>query len=115
MSGETRVDLRVIDDVLLERVRQRIVEACQPAAVYLIGSAARQQARPGSDLDLVVVMDPPAGRTPRDVAREIHALFEGWMLPLDIVVLSPQAFRRGATLPGHIAWIVRREGVLLGG
>lgn len=38
-----------IDGALIKRVAQRLVAACQPAALYLFGSAARGEATEGSD------------------------------------------------------------------
>ena len=70
--------LAAIDGDLIERVRDRIVEAVAPEAIYLFGSAARGEQREGSDLDLLVVMDLPDGVTPRRQASSIRRLFVGW-------------------------------------
>ncbi|MBA3945732.1 MAG: nucleotidyltransferase domain-containing protein [Herpetosiphonaceae bacterium] len=109
------VTLRTIDDALITEVRDRIVKAYNPDAIMLFGSAARHQQRPGSDLDLLVIMKLAEGETLRDKARAIHALFDGWLLPLDIIVLTPEGWTRGLQLPGHIARIVASEGVRLYG
>ncbi len=103
--------LRVIDDALIAQVVERIVEACGPDTVIVFGSAARGAATPGSDLDLLVVLDLPEDVTSREMSRRLHALFEGWLLPLDIIVLTPQEWARGTRLPGHIARTAEREGV----
>ncbi len=79
-----------IDDGLTEQVVEHIVEACAPDTVIVFGSAARGETRPGSDLDLLVVLDLPEDMTARQMSRKLHALFEGWLLPLDIIVLSKQ-------------------------
>lgn len=105
--------LATIDDALIDRVRDRIVEACDPDALYLFGSAARGQAQKGSDLDLLVVTPLPDGVTTRDKSRELHALFRGWRLPLDIIVRTPDQFQRGTRLPGFIERTVERDGIIL--
>lgn len=107
--------LRRIDDALVVSVVARIVEACAPERVIVFGSAARGEAKPGSDLDLLVVLDLPAGMPAREMARTLHALFDGWLLPLDIVVLPTQDWERGLHLPGHIARTAEREGVRVHG
>lgn len=107
--------LATIDDALIERVRNRVVEACHPQALYLFGSAARGEARRGSDLDLLVVMDLPKEVTPREQSRTLHALFDGWLLPLDIIVKTPEAFAEEQRLLGFISRVVRQQGVLLYG
>jgi predicted nucleotidyltransferase len=112
MSGTHLVS---IDRNLIERVRDRIVEAFDPEAIYLFGSAARGTQRDGSDLDLLVVMDLSGGVTPRSQASNIRSLFVGWGVPMDIVVQSPETFRRTIGRPGHLARIASRQGQRLYG
>ncbi len=107
--------LAAIDEALIEKVRDRILSACSPERVILFGSAARHRADSDSDLDLLVVTELPEGISAREMARRLHALFEGWRLPLDLIVLTPEAFERGARMPGHIAAIATRHGERLDG
>ncbi len=102
--------LAPIDEALIKRVLDRLLAACSPKAVILFGSAADGAARPGSDLDLLVVTDLPEGTSSREMSRRLHALFEGWRLPLDLIVLTPEAFEQGRRMPSHIAAIAEREG-----
>lgn len=62
-------DLPVIDEALIERVNDRILETFDPEAVYLFGSAARGKSRHGSDLDLLVVMELPQGTSNLEMSR----------------------------------------------
>lgn len=103
-------ELQTIDEALVERVRRRIVEAFNPKAIYLFGSAARGESRYGSDLDLLVVMELPKGTTSLEMSRRIRSLFHGWRLPLDIIVLEPSAFAKRQSIPGDIVRIAMREG-----
>lgn len=107
--------LRSIDDELVQEIRRRIVEAFEPEGLWLFGSAARQEARVGSDLDLLVVMKTAKGESKRDRARAIRRLFRGWRVPMDIVVVGPEEFAVGQEKPGHVARIATREGVRLHG
>ncbi len=107
--------LAAIDQNLIERVRNRIVEAFDPEAIYLFGSAARGEQREGSDLDLLVVMDLPEGVTTRSQASNIRKLFLGWRVPMDIVVQAPETFRRTLGKPGRLARIAYRQGKRLYG
>jgi len=111
----TTPTLATIDEALIEKVLDRILSACSPQQVILFGSAARDEAQAGSDLDLLVVADLPENTSSRDMARRLHALFEGWRLPLDLIVLTPEAFARGVQMPGHIAAIAARDGERLYG
>jgi len=103
-------DLATIDEALIDGVYDRIVEAFEPEAVYLFGSAARGESRPGSDLDLLVVMEVPQGTSRLEMSRRIRTLFRGWRLPLDVIVLEPRVFEERQAVPGNIARIAVREG-----
>ncbi len=107
--------LCTIDDALVATVVARVADACAPELVIVFGSAARGETEPGSDLDLLVVLDLPEGITALAMARKLHALFDGWLLPLDIVVLPRQEWERGLRLPGHLARTAQREGVRVHG
>ncbi len=105
--------LASIDDALIQRVRDQIVDACKPQAIYLFGSAARGDDRPGSDLDLLVVMNLPDGTSSYEKASELHSLFRGWRVPLDIIVRTPEQFERGQHLPGFVERTAGVDGIQL--
>lgn len=102
--------LRTIDEELINQIRDRIVDAFHPEGLWLYGSAARREAREGSDLDLLVVMPVAEDTSRRNRARAIRRLFRGLRVPMDIVVLRPEEFRAAQDQPGHVARIAIREG-----
>jgi predicted nucleotidyltransferase len=57
------------DEILLKEVVSRIRQASNPLRVILFGSAARGDAGPDSDLDILVVV--PNGTHRRRTARDI--------------------------------------------
>ena len=104
-----------ITEEVIQEVRDRIVRAVQPEAIWLFGSAARGETREGSDLDLLIVMDIPDGKSHHEHVGDIRSLFWGMMVPMDIIVQTPEQFRAELRLPGFIARTAKREGVLLHG
>jgi len=82
-------------------------------AIYLFGSMARGESHHGSDLDLLVVMDLAEGVRPHEKAAELHGLFRGWLVPLDIIVRTPEQFERSQRMLGFIERTALREGRLL--
>ncbi len=102
--------LRTIDGETIQQVRDRIVEACDPEAIFLFGSAARGETRLGSDLDLLVIVDLPEGMTHRDQARKLYSLFPDLLLPLDIIVRTPEHYDREKRLLGMISHTAAKEG-----
>lgn len=113
MPSTQRARLTTINDRLTERVANRIVESRDPEAIYLFGSAARGDAEPGSDLDLLVVTALGDDERPFEVASQIRRLFDGWLVSFDILVQSPSDFARAKGQPGPIAHTAFHEGTLL--
>lgn len=113
MPSTQRAQLATIDEQLIERVAQRIVDACDPEAIYLFGSAARGDAGPESDLDLLIVTELEDDERFYEKASQLRRLFDGWLVSFDILVQSPRDFSRAKAWPGHIAYTASREGTLL--
>ena len=79
-----------VDDKLLRRMVTAIVDAADPEQVILFGSRARGDARPDSDVDLVVIEAEPFGPD-RDRLAEINRLMRalgGISVATDILVYS---------------------------
>ena len=75
-------------------------------AVYLYGSRARETAKPGSDLDLAVLLAAPPPSTLRSVARDVEdAVERALRIPVEAVVLN------GA--PADLVHRVLRDGILV--
>ena len=78
-------------DGVLDEVIRRVVEAAQPERIILFGSAARGDAGPASDLDLLVVK---TGVHRRELAAKIHRNLYGVKAAVDIVVATPEDIER---------------------
>lgn len=76
----------------VDQLRRRIVAALKPTQIVLFGSHARGEARPDSDVDLLVVHD--TDRTNRDVRRQLEQLFLDRRFGLDLIVRTPEEVRR---------------------
>jgi len=98
-----------LEATVAEMVR-RIVERFDPERVILFGSRARGDARPDSDVDLLVVM-PTDSR--RQTAVEIRMALDGIHVPKDIAVMAPDEFERRRDIVGTLAYPAVREGRLL--
>lgn len=90
-----------IDKLTIQAVSRLIVERFDPEQVVLFGSHARGQAGVHSDLDLLVVM-----RGEVDVGRGNpirRAIAERFVLPVDVITRSPEAWARQREDP--YSWI----------
>jgi predicted nucleotidyltransferase len=82
-------------------LRDRLVTALKPKAVWLFGSRARGTARPNSDIDLLVVL--PDGLDPEDYSNHrANWPVAACGLAYDIVPCSVATFERDRRLPGSL-------------
>ena len=99
-------------DVLDEIVR-RVVEVAQPERIILFGSAARGDMTHDSDVDLLVVK---SGVTDQiRLAQEIHLSFWGLLVPIDVIVVSPEDIAKFANGVGTIIPSAMEEGKVIYG
>lgn len=96
---------------MLEEIVRRIVEIARPDKIILFGSRARGEARPESDLDLLVIVDSPAPRYRR--SAPLYGVSSDILLPMDIVVYSPEEAEEWRAVPQAFVTTAIREGVVV--
>jgi uncharacterized protein len=72
----------------LNDVIARIVDVAHPDRIILFGSAARDTARPDSDLDFLVIKRGVTSR--RRLAQAIYRALVGIPVPVDVIVVTPE-------------------------
>jgi predicted nucleotidyltransferase len=96
----------------LDEIVARLRAAFSPVAIYLFGSYAYGQPRPGSDLDLLVVVeDSPLSPYERDGQAYVALL--GLGVPKDVQVYTRAEFEERAALPVSFERTVKRKGRLI--
>ncbi len=78
--------------------------------MIVFGSQARGEARPDSDLDLLVI-EPEVSNRFEEMAR-LSTLLGKNLIPADVVVLSAAAYERQKLIANTLAWRVAREGTV---
>jgi predicted nucleotidyltransferase len=99
------------DPDILQTLVQRIVEVAQPLRIVLLGSAARGEMGPKSDLDALVVM--PDGTDCRRTAMRLYRDIRGVRFPFDLVVATPALVARHSHTPGLVYRHILEEGTEL--
>lgn len=92
----------------IKRLVDTIVAEIHPLRIILFGSAARGEATPQSDIDLLVVV--PNGTHRLHTMQQLYAGIHGVGVPYDILVATPLDLERHAQTPGLIYRDVLREG-----
>jgi predicted nucleotidyltransferase len=100
------------DDPVLSEVVQRLCEVYHPLWIYLFGSAARGDAGPDSDYDLMVVVADSTPISLRDSGRAYKAI---WRLGVatDVLVWTHSDFEERLQLKASLPSTIAREGKLL--
>jgi len=99
--------MNVNDEKLFEIVR-RIVEAIHPLRVILFGSTARGEARPESDIDMLIVVRDGMHRF--ETTKRIYRHLRGLHMAIDVVVATESDVREYGSSPVLIYREALREG-----
>jgi predicted nucleotidyltransferase len=98
----------VDQDGLLELVCNRIVPAFDPLRIILFGSRARGDARPDSDVDLLVVLQSVDDKRAR--AIDIRQVLRDLPVGKDIIVTTPEEIAARGDVIGSVLRPALREG-----
>ena len=98
-------------DAIVATMTERIAERFAPERIILFGSRARDNAKAGSDVDLLVVM--PDGTEQHDAAVAMHLLLGDLPLAKDILVTTPDHIARRGHVSGTVLRPALREGKVL--
>jgi predicted nucleotidyltransferase len=100
-----------IDDERLREIVRRLIEAVDPDRIVMFGSRARGDARPDSDLDLLIIKDSSEPRRRRAIPA-YHAL-AGLGIPTDILWRTADEIAEWERVPNHVTTRAIREGKVL--
>jgi len=95
--------LKVVDHLV-----KRIVEEVHPLKIIIFGSAARNEMKPDSDIDMLIVM--PDGTHRRRTAQMLYRKIRGAGAPFDILVATPDDLEKHKDNIGLIYRSILQEG-----
>ena len=100
-----------VDAGLMDKIVRQIVETISPQKVILFGSQSRGDARPESDLDLLVIADSTQPRYRRSVP--LYGALSDILVPMDILVYSPEEVKEWSEVRQAFVTTAIREGRVL--
>lgn len=103
------------DDALIQEMVDCLVAACAPEKIILFGSRGRGDARPDSDLDLMVIESEPfrATRSRRKEMTRLQLVLPKHRLPVDVLVFSRDEIDFWSDSLNHVIGRALREGKTL--
>ena len=100
--------------IVLDEIVSRLSKGLSAERIYLFGSQAEGRATPGSDYDLLVIV--PYSNLPRHQREALsYDLLWGLTIPVDVIVLTRDEFRRQTRVKTSLAANVQSSGILLYG
>jgi predicted nucleotidyltransferase len=103
-----------ISPALRKEITQRLVDEFNPEAVYLFGSYAWGQPEPGSDLDLLVIIQDSHQQPVQRAVRAQHSL-RGVPVAVDVLVKTSAEVERYRHVHASLEAQILEKGKLLYG
>jgi predicted nucleotidyltransferase len=100
-----------VDAKLMDEIVRRIVGVIQPEKVILFGSRARDEARPESDIDLLVIAKSTLPRYRR--AAPLYGALSDILISMDILVYSPEEVKEWSKVRQALVTTAIREGKVI--
>ncbi len=101
-----------IDSATIQAIVQLIVKRFDPEQIILFGSHARGEVGAHSDVDLLVVLRTDAGQLQHGNPIR-RAIAERFVLPIDVVIRSPEVLAEQRNDPYSLIHKVLKEGKVL--
>jgi predicted nucleotidyltransferase len=103
------------ESALLQQMVDVIVREVDPETIILFGSRARGDARPDSDVDLLIVESEPFSpqRSRFQEINRLYSLLRNLSVSKDLLVYSREEFDKWKTSLNHVVGRASREGRVL--
>ncbi len=101
----------MFDYSMVDQIVEIIVRDFHPERIIIFGSVARHEATDDSDLDILVVMDTDRPHFRRSSPIK-HRVYETFLLPMDMIVLTPQEFEAYKDVDTSLAHHIVSTGVV---
>ena len=98
----------VLTEDKLQEIVRRIVEIADPVKVVLFGSAVRGDISRHSDVDFLVIVEPPVNH--HRLTGDIYGKMTGIGMPMDILVFTTEEVDKHRGKPYYVIYPALKEG-----
>lgn len=114
-SFQELIKVRSEEDSIIRKMVDTIVREADPDTVILFGSRARGDARPDSDVDLLIVEREPFSpqHSRRQETARLYLALRKLAISKDLLLYSREEFEQLKDSPHHIVGRAQREGLVL--
>jgi predicted nucleotidyltransferase len=95
----------------LPEIKRRILGVSDPEQIILFGSYARGNSGPDSDLDILVVLKDI--QSTRQESTRLRRSLRGLLMPVDILVATPEQLKKHQKTIGLIYRSLLEEGIVI--
>lgn len=102
----------VTDKELIQNIKERLISAYDPEAIYLFGSYAWGKTDTQSDIDVLIIVKDSQDKFYKRTLRGFHSL-KGLKIAKDIVVYTREEFESLAQDISTLCYKIKHEGMKL--
>jgi uncharacterized protein len=99
-----------MDKQLIRLAVKKLVDAYSPETIFIFGSHAWGKPEPGSDLDLLIIVNQSEEKPYKRILRGLKSL-RGLKVPKDILVYTRTEFEDMARNKASLCYKIMREGI----
>jgi predicted nucleotidyltransferase len=103
---------QTINQKIINKTIDRLVETYHPEKIYLFGSYAWGEPKQNSDLDIIIIVKESKEKSYKRSIKGYQAL-KGLKIAKDIIVYTEDEFEERAEKPGTLCHRIVQEGQLL--
>jgi predicted nucleotidyltransferase len=107
------IEVKEVDEKLLQEIVKRIVSKINPKKIILFGSWAHGKPHKDSDLDILVIVEKLSTNSRREERIKIRALLQDILISQDIIVATVEDIEEWKNVPQAFITSIIKKGKVI--
>lgn len=107
------IEVKEVNDKLLQEIVKRIVSEINPKKIILFGSWAYGKPHKDSDLDILVIVEKLSTNSRREERIKIRTLLQDILIPQDIIVATVEDVEEWKNVPQAFITSIIKKGKVI--